>query len=492
MWYSRKKAFLQSLLLLAVVILSILHPIWPDKQTKVAAASPQTSFGYGIIAGENNYNLVEAMGFNWIKINLSWKTVEGTRGGPYDWSSSDAAVNTARSKGFAILMRIDDSPQWASGSSQFNAPPIDDNDLADFAYQVALHYRGQVQAYEIWNEPNLSVEWGNQPPNPIKYGQMLQALYPRVKQADPNALVITGGLSTTGDIGSLYVYSDIEYIARLYDPNMDGDPSDGFKGYFDAIGSHPYGGPYPPDQDPWNPPNMGTYFRRAWQQHQMAQVWGHEDRQVWATEFGYLLNPATDGLSCDLGSHFDQMEVSEQQQADYLVAAYQYAKANWPWMGPMFLMTLDSSMDSYRPPCDTMRFWAILRSDGSPRLAYTKLASMTAAMSPALALSTTQIYAMVRPSEPNAITQQVSISNSGAWSLSWNATPSAGWISVSSASGLAPSVLTITMDKTGLPLGWTTGTVTINSNGGSQTITLHLYIGNVQRVYLPTISSQSN
>lgn len=491
MWFVGKRRWLNAAIVFLAAFISLPPSIDQGGQNRAVAASPQASLGYGIITSEQRYNVVQALGFNWVKINLSWKMVQGTRGGPYNWSSFDASVDAARSNGFSILMRVDDSPQWASNSTQFNAPPIDDNDFAEFMYQVALHFRGRVQAYEIWNEPNLAIEWGWKQPDPVKYGRMLKALYPRVKQADVNATVVTGGLSTSGDGIRADAYGDLLYLANLYDPNLDGDPSDGAKGYFDAIGSHPYGGPYPPDQDPWSP-NMGTYFRRAEQHHQMAQVWGREDRQVWATEFGYLLNPATDGLSCDFGSHFSLMMVSEQQQADYLVGAFQYARANWPWMGPMFVMSLDTSMDSFRPLCDTVRFWAILRKDGSPRPAYTKLANMIASIPPSLTLSTSEVVVMARPSEENIISQQATIGNNGAGTISWTASTSAGWLGASPASGTAPSTLTITVNKAGLPLGWTTGSVTINSNAGSQTIPVRVFVGDVRRLHLPAVMRSSN
>lgn len=38
---------------------------------------------------------------------------------------------------------------------------------------------------------------------------------------------------------------------------------------------------------------------------------------------------------------YDGAQVSDQAQADYLVGAFQYARANWPWLGAMFVANLD-------------------------------------------------------------------------------------------------------------------------------------------------------
>jgi hypothetical protein len=94
---------------------------------------------------------------------------------------------------------------------------------------------------------------------------------------------------------------------------------------------------------------------------------------VWSTEWGYLLDPGR-----PLGQ-FDWMKLSAEQQADYIVRAYRYAGANWPWMGGMVLSNLDASTTPYhRNPEDAMPWFAILNSDRSPRPAWYALQALTA------------------------------------------------------------------------------------------------------------------
>jgi hypothetical protein len=178
----------------------------------------------------------------------------------------------------------------------------------------------------------------------------LKEAYRGVKAGDPNAIVVTAGLATTGGDGGGSALDDVQFIERMYQA--------GAKGHFDALGSHPYGFASPPETAPWGQGIL--FFRRAEAQRAAMVRWGDTTRQVWATEFGWLLNPG-----CDWPDR-NWQKTPPDVQADYLRRAYQYAYANWPWMGPMFVFNLDfsDSRDWWRSACDPIRWYAIM--DGQP------------------------------------------------------------------------------------------------------------------------------
>src|SRR5262249_50015895 len=153
--------------------------------------------------------------------------------------------------------------------------------------------------------------------------------------------------------------------AKLFDPNQDGDPSDGYGAYLDAIGTHPYGGPYMAAASPQEAAAVGTYFRRAEEQHRIVQIWGKVDKPFWATEFGWFVNPVEQGLTCNVGDHFTKLIVSSDFQAQQFVAAYQYSQQNWSWMRALFLFNFDMAGDSWRDQCDQVRFFSIMKGDGT-------------------------------------------------------------------------------------------------------------------------------
>lgn len=335
--------------------------------------------GFGIISEPDRRDSVADLGFNWVKYLVIWKDAQPQRGGAIDFSTYDDWVDKARAKGLRVLLRIDDPPSWATGTTEKNAPPLDDNDLADFVYQMVNHLKGRVDAWELWNEPNLNYEWGYRRPDPARYTQMLKAVYPRLKAADPQALLILGGLSTTGgdfnDDGNEGHIGDLGYLTKL--------AQSGAAGYFDAIGSHPYGGPYPPEQD-YDINNtttpVGLYFRRSELQHEAWLRATGQDMPVWVTEFGWIQDFGQNCTWADAGSPWGRQaqKVSPQQQADYLVRAFQYARANWPWIGPMIIFNLDKAAGTSNS-CDNNyeRYFGILGPDGSATPAYTALKAMT-------------------------------------------------------------------------------------------------------------------
>ena len=67
----------------------------------------------------------------------------------------------------------------------------------DFVYHFVEHYRGRVRYIQIWNEPNLYIEWGNRPVDPAGYVELLRIAYQRAKEADPNVYVLSAPLAIT-------------------------------------------------------------------------------------------------------------------------------------------------------------------------------------------------------------------------------------------------------------------------------------------------------
>ncbi len=333
---------------------------------------PPTQVEYGAnLADLGNADLMNDIGFTWVKGFVEWGRAEPSKG-HYFWDDVDNVLTVCQARGLKLIFRVDRPPAWANGSGG-TAPPTNAADYGDFMGALAAHCRGQLTgiAYEVWNEPNLEIEWGGQSPDPARYVGLLQAAYPRVKAADPNARVVTAGLATTG--GSLataqsgerltmtsrgLAWNDLHYIQAMYDA--------GARGYFDALGSHPYGFAYAPAQDPTTPTVNGLCFRRAEQQHAVMAANGDGDTPIWATEFGWLLDPATDGQGCSWPGR-DWQKVSAQTQATYLVDAYAYARQNWPWMGVMCVFNLDFGADYYQAGCPSgwnmcndMRYYSLV------------------------------------------------------------------------------------------------------------------------------------
>ncbi len=310
--------------------------------------------------------LVQDMGFTWVKQKFPWREIEGIEKGQYDWYRTDYIVDETEKAGLKLLVRLDQQPYWsepADNQWQENGPPGDMADFADFCGAVATRYRGRIDAYQVWNEPNLTREWGNRPPDPVAYTELLRACYTAIKAADPDAVVVSAGLAPTGT-DSAEAMPDTAFLQGMYDA--------GAAAYFDVLGANAPGYKAPPELDPAaaEAPEYGGgrwfAFRHVEDLRALMVANGDGHKQVAILELGWT----TDQVNPDYAWH----AVDEATQADYLVRAYQYAAAHWrPWVG---LMTTIYIAEWEWTPENEQWWWAVVLPDGTPRPAYFALKEM--------------------------------------------------------------------------------------------------------------------
>ena len=81
-----------------------------------------------------------------------WEPLEQNKG-TYYWKTLDDAISYAEAKGKQVLYVFGDTPAWAGPSP--SAPPTDIEEFKRFANAVISRYGNRIDAYEVWNEPNL-------------------------------------------------------------------------------------------------------------------------------------------------------------------------------------------------------------------------------------------------------------------------------------------------------------------------------------------------
>jgi hypothetical protein len=323
--------------------------------TPAPTSAPAEDMAVGVIVdttSPRSIQLAREAGFTHVKMIVHWPRLEPRRG-RYTFAETsendlDNVMKVARAEDVKLVVRVDGVPDWAGGTPS----KVDAGAVEAFYAAMAAHGRGTVVGYEILNEPNLPFEWGG-PPSPSGYTAFLKAAYRGIKQGDPSALVIGGGPSpNTGGFGG--TIEDVDFLRGMY--------AAGANESMDALGVHNYGGNHAPERDPGD---CGICFRRAEIYRQVMVEQGDGGTPVWSTEFGWLLDPGR-----DMGQ-YDWMRVSAEQQAEYIVRAYRYARQNWPWMQGMLLSNLDASTSPYhQEPRDGLPWFAILNKDHSPRPAW--------------------------------------------------------------------------------------------------------------------------
>jgi len=330
----------------------------------VSARLPQSTFASGPVAGihtirpdDTALHLAGDAGFAWVVQLLEWREIEPTPG-EYFWEYTDWLVRAGGYYGLNLALRLDHPPEWALSANP-DGPPVDALTYARFAGRVATRYRGRVAAYIVWNEPNLAAEWAGRPPNPAAYVALLQAAHQAIKVADPAARVISAGLAPTNEV-SARALDDRLFLRAMY--------AAGARGHFDALGAHPYGFGFPPDDLPGA--HQGLNFARLADLRQIMVEAGDARTPVWATEVGWTTNPSK--------PEEQWLGVSEEQQASYLVGAFEKAQREWPWLELLTVWNLSVGL----PAGDEKAGYSVLNDDCTPRLAYRALAALFAPLPP--------------------------------------------------------------------------------------------------------------
>ncbi|HZQ10721.1 MAG TPA: glycosyl hydrolase, partial [Anaerolineae bacterium] len=196
---------------------------------------------------------------------------------------SDAVVDHARAQGLTVIARLGFVPPWARppNTSTSYLDPDHYADFGDFVAAFAEHYKGRINHVVIWNEPNVNFEWGQRPPDPVAYTQLLKTAYPRAKEKNPDVKILGGALAPNlAPPGSTDVMSDLEFLDKMYQA--------GAKDYFDLLAVHAYGWTSPADEAP--APDRVNFRRTELLRDIMVQH-GDANKSVMLTEGGWNDHP---------------------------------------------------------------------------------------------------------------------------------------------------------------------------------------------------------
>ncbi|MBN2306336.1 MAG: hypothetical protein JXQ72_17770, partial [Anaerolineae bacterium] len=229
-------------------------------------------------------------------------------------------VDLADQYGIRIQARLSAPPRWSQPEGTTNAytPPADFQDFVDYAAAVADRYRGRIFHYQVWNEPNLYPEWGDQTVNAEAYTDLLCRTYAALKAIDPEIVVLTGALGPTVDLSGRNAY-DLLYLQRMYQAGA-GD-------CFDVLSVQGYG--------LWSGPTDRrlrqvtiNYQRHLWIRDMMIAN-GDADKAIWISEAGW--NPVPNDPAITNLDRYGRVTMDEA--AEWAPLAYQRAIKEWPWIG---------------------------------------------------------------------------------------------------------------------------------------------------------------
>ena len=265
---------------------------------------------------------IDEVGAGWVRIDIDWSRVEPAVG-HFNWATTDRVVERAAAHGVRVLGLVAYTPEWARarGATSSHAPPEDVDKFAKFAAIAADRYRGVIDTWEVWNEPNLGWFW-EPTPNPLRYAELLQASAMAIHSVDPDLIVLHGGLAPA-------VSDDDEIEPAAF---LDRVLATGAGATIDALAIHPYTYPALPTD-----PGTGHWntFTRLPEIYELGRKYGH-DLDLWLTEFG-----APTGTS--------ERAVSAKRQARTFADAFAQID-RWPWVAAVFVYSMtDAGNDPANP-----------------------------------------------------------------------------------------------------------------------------------------------
>lgn len=359
-------------------------------------------------------------GVDWAREELSWGVLERHRKGGREWYQFDERIQQAGEAGYGIIGMLLTTPDWARVSDcesrieryasegvttqSYWCPPENLDDFADYVRAVVERYDGdgvkdvggspRIAVWQIWNEPN---HWETWPGSPEEYGRLLEAGYNAVKEADPTAIVATGGLYVFDGVqedgvghhdGLLFM----ERVLAAYPAAWNA---------FDALAIHPFMPDVAPDQpDILSKVTLWGRITTAsdWMTARTAE-YGGTVRPLWITEMGWSTCTFDAALASDWSADLARYTLpthsgsslalsslckDEQQQATYMVRAHVIAWA----LGVQHLsyFQLEDKFDGGHSIWSDMSIVRTRSEDYRPKIAYNAYTVLTSQLENAVFL----------------------------------------------------------------------------------------------------------
>ncbi|HEX5760548.1 MAG TPA: cellulase family glycosylhydrolase [Thermoanaerobaculia bacterium] len=281
------------------------------------------------------FDQVAAAGIGWVRIDFVWASVQPSEG-TWDWQVYDRLAEEAAARDLELYATLAYSPDWATSGPLLSGVPDDAADWREFCRRAARRYRGRIDHWGLWNEPNLPRFWAGS-----RRQYLDRVLFPGidgVRAGNPDARVGGPDLAhlTAGDADwydwlravLLEAGDELDFVTHhVYDQDGPGDVTAKLDGNT-LFGSRPQF---------WDTvaPSVREVLESA----------GAEDLPFWLTETGW----ASD-------------QVGEGKQASHYTGfldRWLTGKPDRSWIAKVFFYELQDD------PTPSIPKWGLLRAGGS-------------------------------------------------------------------------------------------------------------------------------
>jgi hypothetical protein len=187
--------------------------------------APASPFGIHCAANRRQMFLAKAIGANWVRLHdasdslTAWYFLEKK---PGEWTFNDEGVKRFRDQKLMMLGMLSTAPYWETHfDKERNSywdkfyQPKDLNRYGDYVERIATRYKGQIDHWDVWNEPWNDSWWAvafdesKKPPAgyvrsktaATDFAKLQAVAFARLKKVNPGATLV-GINSTDGEAGS--------------------------------------------------------------------------------------------------------------------------------------------------------------------------------------------------------------------------------------------------------------------------------------------------
>lgn len=309
---------------------------------------------FGIVQAMHAPQLAANAGASWERIIFPWSLIQ--RDSPNEWNEqyfTDRQIREQAARGVTLVGVLIYTPHWASPNPR-EAKPVDvprnlhlpfdhpENYWGQFVRKAVTRHQGVVDHWVVWNEPDLydlAIRY-TYSGSYEEYLQLLRVAYLNVKDVNPKAKVVMGGMAYWWD----KEWGRTPYLLGLMEVLKDDRDRERHDNYFDILALHTYGSPL----NAYAIPMMA----REWLQQRGMR------KPIWITESNIV--PFDDPVEpLPAGS----MRATMDEQASFVIQSYAMGIAAGVERQAIYKMVDEESEQG--------QYYGLVRNDGTTRPAYT-------------------------------------------------------------------------------------------------------------------------
>ncbi|MEA2398233.1 MAG: hypothetical protein QOK25_1789 [Thermoleophilaceae bacterium] len=321
------------------LVLALLLPAQAGagKRKEVALSDDPVFLAQTYYQRDRGFEQARALGVTRLRVVLTWAKVMGEQAEQatppshpeYYLKPFDGMIDAAAAAGIRVQMILTGpAPAFATANRAIGVAHPDAGMFGDFAREMAAHFKGRVDRYSIWNEPNYRSWLAPMGESPAIYRALYISGYSAIKAADPSAAVLIGETAPYGVKGKSLAPLDFlrraACVTKRYKRNSTCSkalPAPGGALRADGYAQHPYDFLHPPTYSYKGSDNVtiGTLGRltSALDRLRAAKALagpGGRRLQLHLTEFGYF--------------QAGKRKISQARQSKYLPQAFGIAQRN--------------------------------------------------------------------------------------------------------------------------------------------------------------------